>query len=157
MKRLGTWLGIAAIALQIAWPLLASARPASVVLVPLCSVDGTTHYLKVPTGKTPVDESSSHGDHCPLCFIGHAGALPAHIQATALPAGGAAERIAPASFPHPKSIFLARAARAPPFLPVVTFNNHELGRYDETALPAGRAGFRAFDGSRFLRLRVLHD
>jgi len=157
MRRLGTWLGVAAIALQIAWPLLASARPASVALVPLCTTDGVTHYLEVPIGKAPLGESSSHGDHCPLCFIGHGAALPAHFQAAALSAGHTAEGAAPPASIRPNSVLLARAARAPPFLPVVTADNHELGRYDETALPLGRAARRPFDRSRFVRLRVLHD
>lgn len=48
MRRLGTWLGIVALALQLAWPLFVSAKPRSVTLVPLCTVDGVTHYVEVP-------------------------------------------------------------------------------------------------------------
>ena len=53
VRRLGTWLAILAITLQAAWPVLANAKPSGVTLVPLCTVDGVTHYLEVPTGKAP--------------------------------------------------------------------------------------------------------
>jgi hypothetical protein len=70
VQVVGAWLAAFAIALQVAWPLVVNAKPRSVALVPLCSVDGVTHYLELPTGKTPLEESVSHGDHCPLCFFG---------------------------------------------------------------------------------------
>lgn len=115
MRRLGTWLGIVALALQLAWPLIVAAKPRSVALVPLCTVDGVTHYLELPTGKTPLEESSAHhGEHCPLCFLGHATALPGDVHP---PAGvaAAAERLASALPPFaPWTIVLGRDARAPP-------------------------------------------
>lgn len=112
MRKLGTWLGVAAIALQVALPLLAGALPRSVALVPLCTVDGVTHYVEVPTGKGLPD--TVHGNHCALCCIGHAAAPAA--EAPALPAvdaryerpASALQRFAPWTF------VLGRAARAPP-------------------------------------------
>src|SRR3989454_11978960 len=62
-----------AIALQAAWPLLAAAKPRAVALVPVCTVDGVTHYLEVPTGKTPLDDSATHHDHCSFCTLGASG------------------------------------------------------------------------------------
>lgn len=156
MKRFGTWLGIAAIALQIALPLLAGALPRSVALVPLCTVDGVTHYVEVPTGKSPADESSGHAGHCPLCCLGGmalAGARPSLGVAAAAPAARFVHEAAPPDDASPG----ARWARAPPFSAVVTSHDHELRRDDEEALLAGRDDARAAYGGRFLRLGVLHD
>jgi hypothetical protein len=155
MRKLATWLGVAAIALQIALPLLAGALPRSVALVPLCTVDGVTHYVEVPTGKSPVDESS-HAGHCPLCCLGGtalAGARPTLAISAAQPAERFVHEAAPRGDPSPG----ARWARAPPFPGVVTPLDHALRRNDEEALLAGRDAARAAYRGRFLRLGVLHD
>jgi hypothetical protein len=114
MRKLGSWLGIAALALQLGWPLLAGALPRAVTLVPLCTVDGVTHYLEVPTGKDPLQHSAGHGDHCPLCFTGHASAVLPHFELPALQDRHACERIAPARSTHCQAVFLNPNARAPP-------------------------------------------
>ena len=55
-------------ALQALWPLLAQARPRSVTLVPICTVDGVTHYFELKNGDTPLDrQSASHHEHCAYC------------------------------------------------------------------------------------------
>jgi hypothetical protein len=115
MKRLGTWLGIVALALQLAWPLIAGARPASVALVPLCTVDGVTHYLEVPTGKTPLEQSSAHhGDHCPLCYLGHAAALSGDSSSfVGMPAAADQPVPVPRLFALRPTV-IGRDARAPP-------------------------------------------
>jgi hypothetical protein len=61
-----------AISLQALWPLLSHARPKDPsLLVPVCTIDGITHYLEIKSGKTPLDERSSlHSDHCKLCVFG---------------------------------------------------------------------------------------
>src|SRR5438477_11857356 len=95
VRKLGMWLALLAIALQAAWPLLAAAKPRGVALVPLCTVDGVTHYLEVPTGKTPLDDSARlHHEHCAFCFLGAGGLVPSHADLV-LPLDAAAERIAP--------------------------------------------------------------
>ena len=66
MRRLGHWLAILAIALHAAWPLLANARPKSVHLVPLCTVEGITHYLEIPGGNNPLDRTWIHPESYPL-------------------------------------------------------------------------------------------
>jgi hypothetical protein len=73
-SRIAALLAVLAIALQVFWPLLAQARPrVAGVLVPVCTLDGTTHYLELPPGKSPLDErSASHGEHCKLCVFGDA-------------------------------------------------------------------------------------
>ena len=67
-NRFAAYLAILALALQAAWPLLAQAQAPSVALVPLCTVDGVTHYLEVPVGKHA--PSSSGHSHCALCVLG---------------------------------------------------------------------------------------
>jgi hypothetical protein len=71
-NRLVAWIATFAVLLQALWPLLSHARPKDAsLLVPVCTIDGVTHFLELKTGKTPLDErSSSHGEHCKLCVFG---------------------------------------------------------------------------------------
>lgn len=116
MTRLGTWIGMAALALQLAWPLLAGALPRSVTLVPACTVDGVTHYLEVPTGKDPLKLQSGHGDHCPLCFAaGTAFAGP--VRGFWLPRQIFSPPAAPERHFVARAFADPRLARAPPILP----------------------------------------
>ena len=72
-NRPATWLAVIAMALQAFWPLLSQAKPRDLtLLVPLCTVEGVTHYVELKAGRTtPLDErSASHGDHCKLCVLG---------------------------------------------------------------------------------------
>jgi hypothetical protein len=71
-RRLAALAAICALALQALWPLVAQARPRTPgILVPLCTVDGVTHYLELSTGKSPLEErSASHCDHCKFCAFG---------------------------------------------------------------------------------------
>lgn len=114
MRKLGSWLGIAALALQLGWPLAAGALPRAVTLVPLCTVDGVTHYVELPTGKDPLEHSAGHGDHCPLCFAGHACAVLPQPAPPAFEDSRGLERIARAPSLHRHAVFLHRSARAPP-------------------------------------------
>lgn len=147
MQVSGAWLAALAIALHALWPLMANARPKSVALVPVCTVEGVTHYLEIPGGKSPLDESSSaRHEHCSLCFLGERLAPPAHAQVP--PAERAAASAAPAG---EAIVFTAQqlgsiAARAPPGSPLVrseaqTRENHEtafaLGRHRDGAFAAG--------------------
>ena len=47
MKKFTTWLAILAVALNALWPLIAQARPKNVLLVPVCTVEGVTHYMEL--------------------------------------------------------------------------------------------------------------
>jgi len=114
MKRLGTWLAILAIALQAAWPLIAAAKPASVALVPLCTVDGVTHYLEVPTGKSPAEGSPAHAGHCAYCFFGERLSLPAGLPCFVLPAVAAPAFVEAAAATVAKASPQPYGARAPP-------------------------------------------
>ena len=155
VRRLGHWLAIVAIALHAAWPLLANARPKSVHLVPLCTVEGVTHFIEVPGGTTPLDQSANaHHDHCAFCFLGAGGLLPSHVDVLRSPAIGA-ERVelGVGALPHSAPLVLL-GARAPPLSPVVS-SDHNFGRHSETDYFAGRAA-RALRGERFVRLGLLH-
>ena len=68
---LAVYLAILAIALQALWPLLAQAKPKNAVLVPVCTVQGVTHYIELPSSGTPVEEhAASQHDHCSFCSLG---------------------------------------------------------------------------------------
>ena len=113
MRKLGTWVAVLALTLQASWPLVVAAKPHAVTLVPLCTVDGVTHYLEVPTGDAP---AGTPHQHCSFCFLGSA-AAPSY-QALPAPAAAYAEELppaAPAVIPPP--FFTSPDARAPP-LPV---------------------------------------
>jgi len=157
MKRIGAWLAIFAIALQAALPLIASAQPRSVALVPLCTVDGVTHYVEVPTGKTPAGPPAGHGGHCALCFVGDKVGLPTQPELLAL--ANAAAQASPLHTPSvvPSNDFQTAAARGPPVSPVVISISDNFGRQDEQASCIRRAGIGAAHGGRFLRLGLLHD
>jgi len=115
VRRLGTWLAILAIFLQAAWPLLAAAKPRSVALVPLCTVDGVTHYLEIPTGKTPPD-NGVHGQHCAFCMLGVGTLLPSHAELP-LSLDALAERVTPRRERLQASpVLRLYGARAPPSL-----------------------------------------
>jgi hypothetical protein len=156
LKRIGTWLAVVAITLQAVWPLLVSAKPRSIALVPLCTVDGVTHFIEVPTGKAPAGESSSHGDHCAFCFLGDRTGLPAQSELLSLTDGGAEVLALSDADVVSKIDCKVYSARAPPVSPVVIATNDNLGRHDEQAFGIGRACLGATDCSRILRLRVLH-
>ena len=47
---------------------MAQAKPRSVTLVPICTVEGVTRYLELAAGNTPLEkQSSEHQDHCAFC------------------------------------------------------------------------------------------
>ncbi|HEX2649481.1 MAG TPA: DUF2946 family protein [Burkholderiales bacterium] len=73
-RRLAALAAVLAISLQAFWPLIAQAQPrVAGELVPVCTVNGITHYLELPAGKAPLDErSATHGEHCKLCMFGSA-------------------------------------------------------------------------------------
>jgi hypothetical protein len=153
VRKLGSWLAILAIALQAAWPLLAAAKPRAVALVPLCTVDGITHYLEVPTGGTPSDPV--HHEHCSFCTLGTGALLPSYTDVAHAP-DVLATRIAPSiERSHSRPVLLIHGARAPPFSRVVT-SNHNFRRQSETALSFGRFGARAAHGGGIVRFGLLH-
>jgi len=139
VRRLGHWLAVLAIALHAAWPLIANARPKSVHLVPLCTVDGVTHYIELAGGKSPLDESANtHREHCSFCFLGTVGVLPSHVAAAVAPSTASEQIARGADYSHASAALIVHGARAPPLPPAVTVN-HDIGRQSETNFLAGRA------------------
>jgi hypothetical protein len=81
------YLAVLAIALQALWPLLAQAKPKNAVLVPVCTVQGVTHYIELPSNGTPVEEhAASQHDHCSFCSVGgDRAALASFLQSIVSP------------------------------------------------------------------------
>jgi hypothetical protein len=70
-NRLAAWIAVLAMALNALWPLIAQAKPRSVALVPVCTVQGVTHYIELPGGNSPLDQkSSAQHEHCSYCSFG---------------------------------------------------------------------------------------
>ena len=108
-----------ALVLQALWPLVSQAAPRErSELVPLCTIDGVTHFLELKLGKTPLEKRTAlHGDHCKLCVFGadRLVALPPSSMAALVveqpesrPLAASTTRL-PESFSHPPA-----QPRAPP-------------------------------------------
>jgi hypothetical protein len=70
-SRLAAWIAVLAMALNAFWPLIAQAKPSSVTLVPVCTVQGVTHYIELPGGNSPLEQkSSAQHEHCSFCSFG---------------------------------------------------------------------------------------
>jgi hypothetical protein len=71
-NRTAALLAIFALALQAFWPLLAQAKPRLPgERVPLCTIEGITHYIELPAVDTPVEQrSAAHHEHCKMCVFG---------------------------------------------------------------------------------------
>jgi hypothetical protein len=118
-RRPIAWLAAFAMALHALWPLLANARPQQApLLVELCTVEGTTHYVELPAGKSPAGEHSP-AQHCKLCTFGAERAFaPPPAQLVAVVQAAPAERACAAVVPEPLSSHCLPPAqpRAPPAL-----------------------------------------
>ena len=71
-NRVAALLAVLAIAMQALWPLIAQAKP--VVpgeKVPVCTIEGITHYIELPAPDSAVEKSSAaHHEHCKMCVFG---------------------------------------------------------------------------------------
>jgi len=71
-NRFAALLAILAISMQALWPLIAQAKP--VVpgeRVPVCTIEGITHYIELPAPDSAVEKSSAaHHEHCKMCVFG---------------------------------------------------------------------------------------
>jgi hypothetical protein len=89
------WLATLAIALHALWPLIAHAKPANALLVPVCSIEGTTHYVELQGSDTPLDKrSAAQHDHCKLCVFGAERLAVPAAQFPALPVAVAPDGVA---------------------------------------------------------------
>ena len=115
-RPLAAWLAILAIALQALWPLVAQAKPKNVLLVPVCTVQGVTHYIELPKGNAPVEQkAASQHDHCSFCSsAGERIASPANqTEPPVVAAAFSAPRSTESSFLESQKHAAARS-RAPP-------------------------------------------
>jgi hypothetical protein len=119
-RRIPAWLAILAIALQASWPLLSQAKPDNPgFLVPLCSIDGVTHYVEIPAGKPPVEQrSATFDEHCKLCVFGaeRMAWLPPLARPLQVPLAPLAARTHEPVLPYPHDVDSPARARAPPAL-----------------------------------------
>ena len=111
------WLAIVLVALNALWPLVAQARPKGPgILVPVCTIEGITHYAELPVPKAPLEQrSDANHEHCKVCLFGlERAVLPtAAPQAVACSDGKIARPPAGAAAPDFSFDSLARP-RAPP-------------------------------------------
>jgi hypothetical protein len=157
-RHLALFLAALALALQAFWPLIAQARPRNVNLVPVCTVDGVTHYVEVPGGQTPGEErTAKHGDHCDFCLFGsdRVVAVPTLFGLFAKEAQVKADGPLRDFFPKAIEDNPVRP-RAPPFPSFVPQANDESRRTNEEAFMLGGADGAAGERGRLVRLRVLH-
>jgi hypothetical protein len=111
------WIAAFAVLLQALWPLLSHARPRGPsVAVPVCTIDGITHYLEFKTGRTPLDErSASHGEHCKLCVFGDGKpALNPGCDSAAAPPAASGRAVRVQSSLQEQSQLLFARPRSPP-------------------------------------------
>jgi len=73
-NRVAALLAMFAMALSALWPLISQAKPrVPGTQVPVCTIEGITHYVELPAPDTPVEQrSSSHHEHCKMCVFGAA-------------------------------------------------------------------------------------
>ena len=71
-NRFAALVAMLAMALQAFWPLVAQAKPlVPGIQVPVCTIEGITHYTELPAPDSPVEKSSaSHHEHCKMCVFG---------------------------------------------------------------------------------------
>ena len=71
-NRVAALLAMFAMALSALWPLVSQAKPrVPGAQVPVCTIEGITHYVELPATETPVEQrSSAHHDHCKMCVFG---------------------------------------------------------------------------------------
>jgi hypothetical protein len=68
--RSGSVAAILAVLLNALWPLLAQAKPAEMLIVPVCTIGGETHYIEMDRGDSPLDKrSQAQHEHCKLCVF----------------------------------------------------------------------------------------
>lgn len=117
-NRVAALLAMFAMALSALWPLISQAKPrVPGTQVPVCTIEGITHYVELPAPDTPVEQrSSSHHEHCKMCVFGaeRLAALPA--VASPIEPGAGREAVQPSiqASKSPSSFHPPAQPRAPP-------------------------------------------
>jgi len=104
-NRVAALLALLAMALSALWPLISQAKPrVPGAQVPVCTIEGITHYIELPATDPPVEQrSAAHHDHCKMCVFGaeRLAALP--LAAASIEPGAGREAVQP-SFHAAKSL-----------------------------------------------------
>ena len=120
-RRYALFLAVFAIGLQALWPLLAQAKPRSAIQVPVCTVEGVTHYIELPGDDTLLDErSSSNHEHCAFCMLAADRISCTSAADSWLLVAADISSVVLLSAPAPRMQSLARSPgrpRAPPAIP----------------------------------------
>ena len=117
-NRVAALLAMFAMALSALWPLISQAKPrVPGTQVPVCTIEGITHYVELPATDTPVEQrSAAHHEHCKMCVFG--AERPAALPAVASPIepGAGREAVQPSFQPSksPSSFHPPAQPRAPP-------------------------------------------
>jgi hypothetical protein len=115
--RSAAWLAALAMALQALWPLIAQAKPRSSTLVPICTVDGVTHYFELRKGDTPLEKrTTAQHDHCAFCSLGGVAVLPSVPHAFHNDRFVGREAAQPLLQPLASRSFSSAHPRAPPLI-----------------------------------------
>lgn len=117
-NRFAALLAIFAIAMQALWPLIAQAKP---VLpgekVPVCTIEGITHYIELPMPDSAVEKSSAaHHEHCKMCVFGAERVAVLPIAAPVMKLGQDSQQPLDSlkAVPSPSPFHRPALARAPP-------------------------------------------
>jgi hypothetical protein len=152
MKKTASWLAMLAIALHALWPLIAQARPKSAVLVPVCTVEGVTHYIELPGGRTPLDDSAaSHQEHCAYCFP----ALQARPLLAFQPEKSVRAVDPVVTDCDSRASILIMDARGPPLSPLVMSIQTPRREHEKGHMPGRHGALAAAASSGFMRVGVL--
>jgi DUF2946 family protein len=117
-NRVAALLAMIAMALSALWPLISQAKPrVPGAQVPVCTIEGITHYVELPATDTPVEQrSAAHHEHCTMCVFGaeRLAALP--VVASPVEPGTGREAVQPSfqAAKSPSSFHSPTQPRAPP-------------------------------------------
>lgn len=116
-RRSASLAAILAVLLHALWPLIAQAKPENSLLTSVCTNDGSTHYVAIDLGDSPLDQRSAvQHEHCALCVFGAERLVVPSAQLPSLPAADSPRlSLAPYSAVLPAFQFAPPAQpRAPP-------------------------------------------
>ena len=117
-NRVAALLALFAMALSALWPLISQAKPlVPGAQVPVCTIEGITHYVELPATDTPVEQrSAAHHEHCKMCVFGaeRVAALP--VASAPFEPGAGREAVQPLfqASTSPSSFHPPAQPRAPP-------------------------------------------
>ncbi|HEV8094888.1 MAG TPA: DUF2946 family protein [Burkholderiales bacterium] len=117
-NRVAALLAMIAMALSALWPLISQAKPrVPGAQVPVCTIEGITHYIELPATDTPVEQrSAAHHEHCKMCVFGgdRSAALPAAASPHLIGTVPAARIVAVRVAEHESPPYRPAQPRAPP-------------------------------------------